>query len=107
MLPVLAVVALAVISPRTLWTTTDGGDVASSLERASPGYAFAEPCIRRGPRMWTCRYERDPGSGTAGGYRVVLGEDGCWRASSPSPEDDVLRGCLDVVDYALGWVIRL
>jgi len=93
---------IAIVSPQTLWTTIDGRDLAASLEGPSD-YYFTQPCESVGTDRWICEFETDPGSGTAGHYRVRLNEHGCWVAFT-NGEKDRLRGCVDAVDYALGWI---
>jgi hypothetical protein len=97
--PFIAVAAIAVFSPRTLWTAIDGGDVASSLQRTSD-WAFIELCTRMGPGRWSCRFEADPGSGTTGSYRATVADDGCWTATTETGYTR-LHGCINVIDYVL------
>ena len=101
-LPLIVVGAIAIVSPQTLWTTIDGRDLAASLEGPSD-YYFTQPCESVGTDRWICEFETDPGSGTAGHYQVRLNEHGCWVAFT-NGEKDRLRGCVDAVDYALGWI---
>ena len=101
---VVAVVAVAVLSPTTLWTP-EGRDLAESLDRAGDGFGVPDPCLRsRGG--WLCTVENDPGSGVSGEYRLrVRGED-CWTARETGRFDAAsnprrLEACLKTLDYVV------
>jgi hypothetical protein len=103
---VVAIGGALLVALNPTWVYNVNGDaLGSSLAHSTGGSGGT--CERtQGPDRWSCGVEVDPGSGTAGSYRLISDDDGCWTATrslarrQQDRQPREFSGCADFMDYA-------
>lgn len=93
-------IVILVLAPARIVGVSEA-TLAASLEGAAGSGLGRQVCVERGEQAFLCRAEA--GGGNLAGFRVIVGDDGCWVARNRDPGQGRTRkeieDCVAISDY--------